>query len=196
MKPVFQTKFAKGEGNCFAACVASILEVPLEQVDFVADEETWLPKLNAILEPFGYRWLEINLKHSVNYPLYAMYGQICVFTGKSPRGDMNHAVVGRLNGTWEDASVTYETIHDPIPGGTGIVGGVPMLIGFPIPIAPHKMIELADALAELRDWYRQWTGLPAVRANRALAMCDDSARHQSQNRAIQSPTHHQLSEDV
>lgn len=32
MKPVDQTVFGEGKGNCFAACVASILEIPLEEV--------------------------------------------------------------------------------------------------------------------------------------------------------------------
>ena len=30
MKPVFQTAYGEGKGNCYAACVASVLELPLE----------------------------------------------------------------------------------------------------------------------------------------------------------------------
>jgi hypothetical protein len=38
MKPVHQTKYGNEEGNCFAACVASILELPMVQVpDFCAN---------------------------------------------------------------------------------------------------------------------------------------------------------------
>jgi hypothetical protein len=33
MKPVFQTKFDWGQGNCAHACIASIFELPLEEVD-------------------------------------------------------------------------------------------------------------------------------------------------------------------
>lgn len=110
--------------------------MPLERVDFTANEEGWLPKLNEILKPFGYRWLEISLEHAQNYPLFALYGQICVFTGKSPRGDCNHAVVGRINGRDEDATAYFETVHDPMPDGTGIVDGKPKLVGFFLQINP------------------------------------------------------------
>lgn len=137
MMKVFQTRFGHKDGNCFAACIASLLEVPLKDVDFTASEEGWLPECNRIIKPFGYRWLEINLKHSVNYPLYQMYGQLCVFTGESPRGFCNHAVVGRLEGTEHENHCTFVTVHDPMPNGTGIVGGKPMLLGFFVPINPH-----------------------------------------------------------
>jgi hypothetical protein len=33
MKPVFQTRYDPPNGNCMAACVASILELPLDDVD-------------------------------------------------------------------------------------------------------------------------------------------------------------------
>lgn len=32
MKPVFQTKFGKGVGNCFQAAIASLLELPFNEV--------------------------------------------------------------------------------------------------------------------------------------------------------------------
>lgn len=37
MKPVFQTRFGRPLGNCWAASIASLLEVPLESVDWSAD---------------------------------------------------------------------------------------------------------------------------------------------------------------
>lgn len=138
MTKVYQTRFGMGDGNCFAACIASLLEVELKEVDFTATEDGWLPILNDLIRPYGYRWLEINLNTAVKYPIYSMYGQLCVFTGKSPRGECNHAVVGRLEGTWEDRQVTYVTVHDPMPNGTGIVDGMPFLLGFFLPILPHR----------------------------------------------------------
>jgi hypothetical protein len=39
MKPVYQTKYGIPHGNCFMACVASILEVPLEECPDLYDEE-------------------------------------------------------------------------------------------------------------------------------------------------------------
>lgn len=45
MKPVEQTKLTYPDGNCFAACVATLLELPLEAVpDFKGDGwyDAWL----------------------------------------------------------------------------------------------------------------------------------------------------------
>ena len=40
MKPLMQTRFGK-EGNCFAACVASVLEVSIDEVPWLEDPENW-----------------------------------------------------------------------------------------------------------------------------------------------------------
>ncbi len=40
MNFVFQTKFGK-EGNCFAACVASLLEIDIDKVPFFGEDEEW-----------------------------------------------------------------------------------------------------------------------------------------------------------
>lgn len=44
MRPVLQTRFGFPSGNCLLACVASILEVPLEEVPDGWDEEGWLAR--------------------------------------------------------------------------------------------------------------------------------------------------------
>jgi len=137
MKPVFQTKFGPKEGNCFAACLASILEIPLEDIDFNAATDDWLIITNQKLLPYGYQWLEIDINHvSPKYPLHPLYGQICVFTGKSPRFDCNHSVVGKIE-TESDLLARFDTIHDPFPNGTGLASPKPKLIGFFLPINPH-----------------------------------------------------------
>lgn len=44
MKPVDQTTYGKGKGNCFSAAVASILELPLAAVPyFMGPEDWWTP---------------------------------------------------------------------------------------------------------------------------------------------------------
>lgn len=125
-----------------AACVASILELPIEEVDFDGGKENWLEDLNEKLKPFGMRWLEIDLEVAEKYPIYRLFGQICIMTGKSPRGDYNHAVVGELQG--DDKRILFETIHDPHPDQSGIVDGKAKLVGFFIPIHPHKMRRLMN----------------------------------------------------
>jgi hypothetical protein len=56
MKPVDQTLFGVGEGNCFAACVASILELNLDSVpNFCADnaDTEWYMQFIKWLAPRG-----------------------------------------------------------------------------------------------------------------------------------------------
>jgi hypothetical protein len=52
MKPVEQTRYGFPDGNCFAACVASILELPLEETDFIgaAAEDWWTRWLTWLAE--------------------------------------------------------------------------------------------------------------------------------------------------
>jgi len=53
MKPVFQTRYGEGKGNCFQAALASVLELELEEVpdfvnvyqdDWFKEVERWLYK--------------------------------------------------------------------------------------------------------------------------------------------------------
>lgn len=61
MKPVYQTRFGglkapfEERGNCFQACVASILEIPLEEAFDCRtwEDETWFDKFNDWLSKYG-----------------------------------------------------------------------------------------------------------------------------------------------
>ena len=110
---VMQTKFG-AEGNCFDACIASLLEMPLEQVDYFRGEDTWYKDLQIWLEPMGLGYVEVDLKHS---PLYHFPLPLLVKCGgPSPRGvEGGHAVVALAEG------LDFKTIHDPHPDGTGLV---------------------------------------------------------------------------
>ncbi len=54
LTPVWQTEHGPG-GNCYAACLATILGVPLADVPDLRGDPVWGPKLNAWLIPQG--WL-------------------------------------------------------------------------------------------------------------------------------------------
>jgi hypothetical protein len=55
MIPVKQTKFGYGHGNCFEACVASILEIPLEEVcDIPHDDKTWFDVFDKWMRSRGF----------------------------------------------------------------------------------------------------------------------------------------------
>lgn len=105
MKPVFQTKFGDKSGNCFAACVASILELPLETVPNVCVlGDDWFDSFIFWCGTIGYSYVELVIEHRKMSD-----GQYCVVVGKSPRGDFKHCVVGRF----EDGEI--EVVHDPHP---------------------------------------------------------------------------------
>lgn len=102
-------------GNCYSACVASILGLPLENVpNFCAIDDDWFVKANE--------WLHENcgvvvLSFSGEDPLVnhqQEYGESVVYiaTGRSPRGDWHHSVL------WKNGCV----LHDPHPSRAGIVG--------------------------------------------------------------------------
>ena len=110
MTPVYQTRFGKPEGNCYAACIASILGRPLEEFDHRPERhdpngftESW----SAFMATKGYALLEVDVeKHGVIAHTDLHY----IASGPSPRGEFEHAVVYR-NG---------ELVHDPHPSRSGL----------------------------------------------------------------------------
>lgn len=137
MKPVFQTLPApEGKGNCLQACIASILELPLETVPHFAlwyDEPDWHEKLN--------KWLigtagiyEVTVAAGSMY-LETIHGY-ALLNGLSERGVMHSVVI-------KDGVI----VHDPYPNGNGIV--TPESYGLFVSAAPEKLVPL-----ELRPSYR------------------------------------------
>lgn len=124
MKPVDQTRFnfsdhpTEAPGNCWAACIASILELDLCEVP---DEATvWKPGMNVeeswrLYHPTMIRWLEkrgLSLIDGSALSLEYYTPVHCIITGSSPRRPKaNHAVV-YFNG---------ELAHDPHPSRAGIL---------------------------------------------------------------------------
>ena len=99
MKPVDQTRFGPVEGNCFAACVASILEIPIEEAPDVMSIPNWYEAFAEWLKPRGMYPICFNLTKNGWVPI-----GLHILSGKSPRWAGDHAVVAR--GT--------EIVHDPI----------------------------------------------------------------------------------
>lgn len=123
MKPVQQTIFGQKKGNCLPACIASILEIPIDDLpNFCAKKGTnWITDTAEWLHLHGWSMFyfslnprrkrkdgRVNADWHFNIPRDALY----IAGGKSPRGNWNHACIYRDN----------ELIHDPHPDGTGLVG--------------------------------------------------------------------------
>lgn len=112
MKPVFQTKTGK-YGNCMSACLASVLELPIEMVpnfyEVIGDKDDaaqWWAAVTGFLKPFN---LGITTLHFQNPDDFTRLPGIFIVVGTSPRG-LCHATV------WKDGAL----IHDPHPGGGGV----------------------------------------------------------------------------
>lgn len=123
MRPVKQTLFGGPDGpieeigNCYPACIASILEIPLEDVPhFFQLERNSEKSLDLILSWSQERSLTI-ICYAYEEWLHRYFPNfIGIIGGQSPRGDFDHAVVGRITKTG------WEILHDPHPSNSGIVG--------------------------------------------------------------------------
>ncbi len=108
MTPIKQTKFHSDtqKGNCFAAAIASLLDVPLHAVPELEELESpkWQEALFNWAELLGY---EVDCHHDEAPKGYSIAG------GMSIRG-VKHAVIA-----WTDDSATY-LVHDPHPSNSFI----------------------------------------------------------------------------
>lgn len=124
MIPLTQTIIDDNRGDCFRTCVASILELPLDQVpNFVESSDMnkacydWLKERGLGCVRMYFSDHE-DMKHVYfdgdAYPAY------CIMSGVSPRpradgGEKWHAVVGSAWG-WG-----VKMVHDPHPSRDGLV---------------------------------------------------------------------------
>lgn len=154
MKPVHQTIIDQGKGNCLTAALASVFELPIEDVpNFIKDfgagyfEEA----VNLWLRNKGYALLRVRLvtdkpddKNKVRKGRMPTTGDeihfhslpenmLCIAAGKSPRGEWYHSVVGTI----VDGH-NFELLHDPHPDGTGL-DGLPVSLEFFVPLNPAQM---------------------------------------------------------
>lgn len=108
MKPVDQTMFGSLSGNCYPACLASILEIELGDVpnfcaqNWLARTEEWL-RTEHDCTLLGFR----PKGEGAFYCVPAMYH---IIAGKSSRG-LDHAVVGFQG----------KMVHDPHPSHDGLI---------------------------------------------------------------------------
>ena len=125
MKPIDQTRFGSTDGNCFAACVASIFEIPIEDAPDVMRLDNWYDAFADWLKPRGFYPLCFPCSDPSNG--WAPAG-LYILSGKSPRGDFDHAVVAKGS----------DIIHDPHPSRDGIKSRVDQIIF--VQIDPSKKI--------------------------------------------------------
>ena len=137
MKPVTQTITEPGLGNCFAACLASLLEVPCDSVPNSPDDDEWLEKLN--------HWLRGTHQHVLIRvaPDSSLIGRYIPFIASvdGPRG-RRHAVLG-----FYGSKAQFCVWHDPHPDAGGPIS------------EPHCLYFLIALPHELAESYRKLIGL-------------------------------------
>lgn len=122
MKPVDQIVFEDGKGDCLRACVASILELPIEAVPNFAADDSYTSGAIKFVEARGGIVLRVDFTgDGYDYHQYfSCPNQPAIICGKSPRSTpekrKSHAVVGRANG-WG-----FRIDHDPHPSRAGLAG--------------------------------------------------------------------------
>jgi len=130
-------------GDCFRACVASILELDYDQVPhFLQGEDgynpLWFTDFEKWLRPMGLEPVllgGVDCANPDSNTAYFGYGYHIV-TGKSPRfseGEVLHSVVHR----------DTKLVHDPFPGGTGVKTIVDFLVF--VSVDPAKVARLYGA---------------------------------------------------
>jgi hypothetical protein len=101
VKPVDQTTFGAPGGNCFSACVASLLELPIEEVPYFMTDEF----------PGNFtKWLELRGLYFLRFKYVFMPPGFYIMGGLGARG-MPHSVV--MSGSL--------LVHDPHPSRAGLV---------------------------------------------------------------------------
>jgi hypothetical protein len=113
MKQVIQTRF-NTEGNCFAACVASILEVSIDEVPWLKEPENW--------EDYSLR-LNNYLKEKHDLKLFAFEYDSLTNHYPDTLTDGFYIVSGKIEGGLEH-SVVYknrELVHDSNPKKNKII---------------------------------------------------------------------------
>lgn len=149
MKPVYQKIIDVGKGDCFAACLASLLELPLEAVPNFRAIETENPRGDNMTK-LACGWLRC----SYNLSLVTIYngqqletgedirianafpGTPCIAAVISPNFENAlHSVVGEI----DEQGMNFVLTHDPNPNGKEIKTR-PLFFQFLVPMNPAKKL--------------------------------------------------------
>lgn len=121
MKPVTQTILPSDTGSpigdCFRACIATIFELPIEQVPHFCEHENWYEHLDEWLYNKGlsHVLIRLDVEASEGYIGSVDRGIWCIVSGTTTRHPTRlHAVVARTIG----GGVRWEYKHDPHPDGS------------------------------------------------------------------------------
>lgn len=136
MRLIDQTTFGDPGGNCFSACVATVLGLPISEVPYFMGHADWCGAFNAWLLRRGYYAMFLVVE-DVNPDTFPWPPGYYIAGGRSSRG--GHAVVAR------GAAI----VHDPHPWRSGLVGIEDITLIVPLDhsqfhyLEPHRAEEQA-----------------------------------------------------
>jgi len=104
--PIHQTKFGKG-GNCFSACIASILELKIDDVPLFIEKGKWYHEYQIWLRSHDLDF--IALKPWLSQEEIYIPNVYSIVSGDGPRGLLHSVVYLESN-----------MVHDPHPEGGGV----------------------------------------------------------------------------
>lgn len=126
-------------GNCYQVCMATVLGVPVSAVPHFYSVNATVESANRHIGTY----LALQQRMTVTYMWPSVlkgrhegwlpFGDdvLVIVSGKSPRGDFLHAVVGVLDSKNANG---WKMIHDPHPSDAGIVGdpeSIEFIVVFP-----------------------------------------------------------------
>ncbi len=178
MRPVMQSNLrppteSGPPGNCFAACIASLLEVDLSEVPSPVESDRlpggwsapggYWDRLGGWLASRGWQLVEFDRDRGMvesSTICSTRLENFVVLTGLSPRGDWLHSVVGQSAVVDGERLSHFVVAHDPHPEGTGIEPEGLTKISYLAPIDPapfeasrRQVDRLASALlGEFPEW--------------------------------------------
>jgi hypothetical protein len=134
MKPVYQKVFDAGKGDCWRACIASVLELDVDSVpNFVGDSDH---SKGIIAEDLAKKWLAERGLFIIEVFLYDrewdlaihwhyLLNSFCIMSVPSQRfPGGSHAVVGQF--VRESGGTELRIVHDPNPANEPYPEDVPI----------------------------------------------------------------------
>lgn len=120
MTPVFQTRRGQG-GNCFAACVATILDRPIELIDPLIQMDApeggeWMQPLHDYLAGEGISIIYIDANKDGTIPFHTGHDFYAIAAITTNEG-YPHAVVVKVAKEGDENVLRME--HDPEPESSG-----------------------------------------------------------------------------
>lgn len=104
-------------GDCLSACIATVLDIPLDDVPVFVASPHWFAELNEWMDNRGLALVFLQFDDGT-WPWIPPDNLPLIVGGPSPRGPWGHAVVG----IWRGAAM--EVLHDPHPSRAGLAGEI------------------------------------------------------------------------